>query len=192
MTIDFIPEDFTQAVTSLKNHIFPPEIHITQIPPPLHLAPYSVALHADITDTTTHTYLGEGSFVLLYDHEEQENWNGNMRITLFATTPIDPLLSEDPLLGEVTWSYLKDSFHHVNAAFHSLHGTVTKVYNETFSDVTSENSDAHIELRASLTPETPNCASHLQGWSLLLSTLSGISINDFSSLDSTSPLHHVS
>ncbi|MBR6460047.1 MAG: DUF3000 domain-containing protein [Actinomycetaceae bacterium] len=179
------PEVFLQALDSLKGHEFRREIHISQIPPPKRIAPWAVALMAEINDSDNldpETHRGEARFVLLYDPEGQNSWNGTMRIVAHAMCPVESVMADDPLLGEVAWSWLVDSLNNENAPFHSLTGTVTRVYNESFTGIDLEGLTTNIELRASWSPADPDCSTHLQAWANFIASLSGLDPEGVSSL----------
>ena len=179
------PEVFLQALESLKGHEFRHEIHISQIPPPKRIAPWAVALMAEVNDSddlAPETHRGEARFVLLYDPEGQTSWNGTMRIVAHAMCPVESVMADDPLLGEVAWSWLVDSLNAENAAFHSLTGTVTRVYNESFTGIDLEGLTTNIELRASWSPANPECSAHLQAWANFISSLCGLDPEGVSSL----------
>lgn len=179
------PEVFLQALESLKGHTFRPEIHISQIPPPKRIAPWAVALMAEVNDSDdldSDTHRGEARFVLLYDPEGQNSWNGTMRIVAHAMSPVESVMADDPLLGEVAWSWLVDSLESEGANFHSLTGTVTRVYNESFTGTQIDGLDTNIELRASWSPATPDCSPHLQGWAHFVASICGLDPEGVSSL----------
>lgn len=174
-----------QALESLKGHEFRRELHISQIPPPKRIAPWSVALMAEVNDSNDldpETHRGEARFVLLYDPEGQTSWNGTMRIVAHAMCPVESAMADDPLLGEVAWSWLVDALNEKNAFFHSLTGTVTRVYNESFTGTNLDGVTTNIELRASWSPENPDCGAHLQAWAQLIASLCGLDPEGVSSL----------
>lgn len=179
------PEVFLQALESLKGHEFRHEIHISQIPPPKRIAPWAVALMAEVNDSDSldpDSHRGEARFVLLYDPEGQTSWNGTMRIVAHAMCPVESVMADDPLLGEVAWSWLVDSLEGEGADFHSLTGTVTRVYNESFTGTDLDGLHTNIELRASWSPATPDCSAHLQGWAHFVASLCGLDPEGVSSL----------
>lgn len=174
---DLPPEDFLTALESLKGHQFRPEFHLTQIPAPTRIAPWAVALQAEVNESPEkdpETYRGDTKFVVLYDPLGQTAWNGTFRIILHARAPMDHEMGADPLLGEVVWSWLHDSLMDFGASFHSLNGTVTRVFNETFGGLALNTSQIELELRASWTPNTPYLGEHLRAWASFSDRITGL------------------
>lgn len=174
---DFPPEDFVTALESLKGHNFRPEFHLTQIPAPTRIAPWAVALQAELNESPTKDpdmYRGDTKFVVLHDPDGQTAWNGTFRIILHARAPIDSEMGDDPLLGEVAWSWLHDALLEDGASFHSLNGTVTRVFHETFGGLNLNASRIELEVRASWTPATPFLGEHLFAWSNFAARLAGL------------------
>lgn len=173
---DYPPDEFVIALDSLKGYDLRPEFHLTQIPAPTRIAPWAVALQAELNETADKNpdfYRGDTKFVVLYDPAGQKAWNGTFRIILHARAPMDTEMGDDPLLGEVAWSWLHDSLIAEGASFHSFNGTVTRIFNETFGDLTLNSSRVELELRASWTPATPYLGEHLLAWARFASLLAG-------------------
>ncbi|MDD7466002.1 MAG: DUF3000 domain-containing protein [Actinomycetaceae bacterium] len=171
------PREFVTALESLKGLDFRAELHVNQIPPPTRIAPWAVALQAEINDSEQldpDFYRGDAKFVVLYDPDGQLAWNGAFRIVLHSRAPMEADMGDDPLLGEVAWSWLTDALHQRGADFHSLSGTVTRVFNETFGDVTLDATRVDLEVRASWTPQTPYLGEHLQAWADFIGHLCGL------------------
>ncbi len=171
------PQDFVTALESLKGQKFRPEFHLTQIPPPTRIAPWAVALQAEINEDAhcdPDFYRGNTKFVVLYDPQGQPAWDGQFRVVIHAQAPIESELGDDPLLGEVAWSWIHDSLRAANSSFHNLNGTVTRVFNETFGGQTLDLSRIELELRASWTPNSPNLTAHLRAWADFAATLAGL------------------
>ncbi|MDR6938834.1 DUF3000 domain-containing protein [Arcanobacterium hippocoleae] len=174
---DAPPQDFVTALDSLKGHTFRPEFHLTQIPAPTRIAPWAVALQAEVNESQVkdpECYRGETKFVVLHDPAGQTAWNGDFRIILHARAPMDHEMGDDPLLGEVAWSWLHDSLLDLHASFHSLNGTVTRVFNETFGGLMLNTARVELEVRASWTPSTPYLGEHLLAWAHFAERLSGL------------------
>ncbi|MCI5825376.1 MAG: DUF3000 domain-containing protein [Arcanobacterium sp.] len=171
------PREFVEALESLKGLNFRAELHVNQIPAPTHIAPWGVALQAEINDSATldpDFYRGDAKFVVLHDPEGQLAWNGTFRIVVHGRVPMDSEIGDDPLLGEVAWSWLTDALHQRGAEFHSLSGTVTRVFNETFGDLGLDSSHVDLEVRASWSPTSPYLTEHLQAWADFISQLAGL------------------
>ena len=62
---------------------------------------------------------------------------------------IDPEMANDPLLGEVGWSWLTEALTAHGAEYAASSGTVTKVASESFGSMSEEGATAQLEIRAS-------------------------------------------
>jgi len=170
-----IPDDFVEALTSLRGHRFRGEVHLEEIPAPTRIAPFAVALNAEVNPTRDpDELLGHGRFVVLYDPEGQEAWHGVFRVIVMAKAEVDPEMGVDPMLGEAGWSWLIDSLDDVGAGCHHLSGTVTRVLSETFGGLVLQSNGTEMEVRASWTPNTLDLGPHLQAWVGMLCALCGL------------------
>ncbi len=166
---------FLQALSSLKGHRARPEIHLNEIPPPTRIAPWALALTAEVNPSRDPEHmLGHGRFVVLYDPAGQEVWHGTFRVIVMANAGIDPEMGMDPLLAEAGWSWLVDALETAGAGFHHLSGTVTRVMSESFGALQLTDSDIEMEIRASWTPNTPELRPHLTGWLEMMASLTGL------------------
>ncbi len=171
------PQIFVTALESLKGQTFRPEFHVVQIPPPTRIAPWTVALQAEINesrDLDPDMLRGSAKFVVLYDPEGQTAWDGTFRIVIHAQAPMDSDMGDDPLLGEVAWSWLVEALEARGASYHNLNGTVTRVFNETFGGLHLNSSRVELELRASWTPDTEFLTEHLHAWADFASAMAGL------------------
>ncbi len=68
------------------------ETTVTEIPSPSRLAPFSIALAADVSGVEhgVDSDLGTGRFIALHDPSEPEGWAGAFRIVTFAQAPWSP------------------------------------------------------------------------------------------------------
>jgi hypothetical protein len=97
----------------------------------------------------------------------------------YARAEIDPEMANDPLLGEVGWSWLSEALSAHNAAYAAPSGTVTKVSSESFGSMSDEEASAQLEIRASWTAVASedgsfDIAPHVEAWAELLCTASGL------------------
>ncbi|WP_188042744.1 DUF3000 domain-containing protein [Changpingibacter yushuensis] len=171
------PADFLTALESLKGHTFRHELHVTQIPPPQRIAPWAVALQAEVNDSPSldpDFYRGNAKFVVLYDPSGQPAWDGTIRIVTYVAAPVDQAMSVDPLLGEVSWAWLVESLEDEGARYSNLTGTVTRSYNETFGGLQLSSSRTDVEIRASWTPLTVDLTDHLQAWAAYAAAVCGL------------------
>ena len=171
------PAEFLTALESLKGHVFRSELHVSQIPPPAKIAPWAVALQAEINDSASldpDSYRGNARFVLLYDPEGQPAWDGTIRIVAYANAPVESDMGGDPLLGEVSWTWLAESLEARGAEYHNLTGTVTRNYNETFTGMHMTDSTIDLEVRASWSPDYADVSAHLDAWADFAASVCGL------------------
>jgi hypothetical protein len=152
------------------------ELVINEIPAPGQLAPYSVALSADVRPSRhgSDSELGTGRFILLYDPEAPEAWGGRFRVVCFAQAPLETDIGLDPFLADVTWSWLVDALDTRGAQYTAASGTATKIISTGFGELAKQGDGSQIELRASWTPLDHNVAAHVEGWAELLCMLAGL------------------
>lgn len=165
---------FDSAVAELRETEFRDDITVREIATPQGLAPFAIALAADVRpDGDGESAYGTGRFVLLHDPEEPGAWGGAWRIVLFAQAPLETEIGTDPLLADVTWSWLVDALDSREAIYHSASGTSTKTLSKGFGGLAVEGDGAQIELRASWTPEGP-FRPHVEAWAELVGMLAGL------------------
>ncbi|HEV7847733.1 MAG TPA: DUF3000 domain-containing protein [Mycetocola sp.] len=171
-----VPPEFQSALDSVRRAKARPELAVTEIPAPGNLAPYSVALSADVTPSRhgADSELGTGRFILLYDPSEPEAWGGVFRIVCFVQAPLETEIGLDPFLADVAWSWLVDALNARSAKYTSASGTATKIISTGFGELAAQGDGAQIELRASWTPLENDISSHVEGWGELLCMLAGL------------------
>ncbi len=168
-----IGSHFNRAVRGLSAARLRPEVSLTEVPAPGRIAPYSMALTADVA-TSDDDELASGRFVVLHDPSGPEPWNGVWRIVTFARAELDAEVADDPLLGEVGWSWLADALTDSGAGFTEAGGTVTRVLSQGFGSLTDNGTSVEMEIRASWTATTDDLVPHLQAWGTLLCTIAGL------------------
>lgn len=168
--------EFERAVRALQSVRMRPEIRLTEVPAPGRIAPYSLALTADVCSTAgpDEDELATGRFVVLHDPSFPEPWEGSWRVVSFARAELEPETGSDPLLGQVGWSWMLDSLRDAGAEFRAEAGTVTRVLSEGFGSLAEDGATVEIEIRASWTPTGPDLGVHLSAWTDLLSTVAGL------------------
>ncbi|RNI18397.1 DUF3000 domain-containing protein [Flexivirga caeni] len=168
--------DFQQAVRTLQTVRLRPEVRLTEVPAPGRIAPYSLAMTADVCSTVDddEAELATGRFVVLHDPDFPEPWEGSWRVVTFARAELEAETGADPLLGQVGWSWLMDSLRDGGAHFRAEAGTVTRVLSEGFGSLAEDGGTVEIEIRASWTPTDPDLGTHLAAWTDLLSTVAGL------------------
>ena len=144
------------ALEDLHHARLRPEIRLTEVPAPQRIAPYAVALTADVVDPRdTDDDLASGRFVLLHDPSAPEPWGGEWRAVTFARAELEPELATDPLLGEVGWSWLIDALAPRGLEYVAEAGTVTRVVTQSFAGLADRPASVEMEVRASWTPLGP-------------------------------------
>ena len=171
-----LPAEFAAAVTAIRRSTSRAELVVSEIAAPTQLAPYSIALAADIAPVRhgSDSDLGTGRFILLYDPDEPEGWNGAFRVVCFAQAPLEMEIGLDPFLAEVTWQWLVDALDSRKAKYTAASGTATKIISSGFGELAKQGDGAQIELRASWTPLDHNLTAHVEGWGELLCMLAGL------------------
>lgn len=165
---------FDSAAAELRETAFRGDIVIHEIATPQGLAPFALALAADVRpDEHGESVYGTGRFVLLHDPDEPGAWGGAWRIIIFAQAPLETEIGTDPLLADVTWSWLVDALDSRDANYHSPSGTSTKTLSKGFGGLAVEGDGAQIELRASWTPDGP-FRPHVEAWAELVGMLAGL------------------
>ena len=98
--------------------------------------------------------------MLLHDPAGNDAWEGTA-VRRTARTEIDPEMANDPLLGEVGWSWLTEALTAHGAVPSS--GTVTKVASESFGSMSEEGDRAARDPRRSWTP-VGDISDHVEAW----------------------------
>ncbi len=174
MVGDHSPE-FAQALVELRAARLRPEVRLTEVPAPQRIAPYAVALTAEVVPSAREEdELASGRFVLLHDPSAPEPWDGTFRAVTFARAELEPEVAGDPMLGDVGWAWLIDSLTAHQVGFTAEAGTVTRVVSESYAGLSDRPPTVEMEVRASWTPTDGGLAAHLEAWSELLCTIAGL------------------
>jgi len=169
------PPLFDIAVQAILNMSWRPELKVEEIPAPAKIAPFAVAISAEVE--LNDEELGSGRLVLLHDPAGSASWDGDFRCVTYARADVDPEMVTDPLLTEVGWSWLIDVLERNQAEYSSPSGTVTAVSSRSFGGIADDPPRAEVELRASWTPIVTSAADmvrNLQAWSELLCLTAGL------------------
>ena len=169
------PPLFETAVQAILTMSWRPELKVEEIPAPAKIAPFAVAISAEVD--VNDEELGSGRLVLLHDPAGSASWDGDFRCVTYARAGVDPEMVTDPLLTEVGWSWLIDALDRNQADYGSPSGTVTAVSSRSFGGIADDPPRAEVELRASWTPVVTSAADmvrHLQAWSELLCLTAGL------------------
>lgn len=169
------PPLFDVAVQAILTMSWRPELKVEEIPAPAKIAPFAVAISAEVE--LNDEELGSGRLVLLHDPAGSASWDGDFRCVTYTRADVDPEMVTDPLLTEVGWSWLIDALERNQADYTSPSGTVTAVSSRSFGGIADDPPRAEVELRASWTPIISTSADvvrNLQAWSELLCLTAGL------------------
>jgi hypothetical protein len=169
------PVAFQRASHDVLAASWRPEIVVEEIPAPQRIAPFSVAVTADVLSGGAE--VASGRLVLLHDPAGNPSWQGTFRCVTFARADVDPEMVTDPLLASVGWSWLIEALEAQSAAYLAPSGTVTSVSSESFGGMAADPPRAEVEVRASWTPQLLDgvgLTAHLSAWADLLCTTAGL------------------
>ena len=172
---DEVPEEFSRALAAIRAARPRSEVVLEETPAPQRLAPYAVALTADVVSPLDpDVEIGTGRLVLLHDPAGHEAWQGTFRLVTYVRAELEHEMAADPLLPGVGWAWLTESLDSHQAGFTAASGTVTRVASESFGAIAGEAASAQIEIRASWTPLDEAFDAHLLAWCELLCTTAGL------------------
>jgi len=170
-----LPANFARAVASLRPVRLRAEIRLSEAPAPQRLAPFAVALTADVADQDGDD-VATGRFVVLHDPAGQEAWQGTTRIVAYVRAELEQEMAVDPFLADVAWTWLTEGLARrlTEHGFRAVGGTVTRVTSECYGTMASRAIVAHVELRVSWTPDTEDLGGHLEAWADVLAAAAGL------------------
>lgn len=171
-----MPAEFVRTLHALREQRLRPEVRLTEIPAPARIAPYAVAVTAEVASGggLTQEEPATGRFVLLHDPAGQEAWDGTFRVVTLVRATLDPEAATDPLLCEAAWTWVEDALTGTGAGHRALGGTVTRVQSQSFGVLTERSDEVEVEIRASWTPTGTDAGSHLAAWATVLCTAAGL------------------
>ena len=192
--LDQVPADFLFALGTLRQARTRGELRLEEIPAPARLAPFSVALGAEVVapgepsgavhgpaaaalaraSGSDDVELATGRFILLHDPDGSAVWEGEFRIVTYIRAQLEPEMGNDEMLGSVAWTWLVEALQNHAAPYRSAGGTATRVLSQCFGTLSDRPDSIDIELRASWTPATPDITSHLEAWSDMVCTFAGL------------------
>jgi hypothetical protein len=197
--LDQVPPEFLHALGTLRKARCRGELHLAEIPAPARLAPFAVALGAEVLApgpgtalTPVHgpaamalaaasgtadddgTELATGRFILLHDPDGSAVWDGEFRIVTYIRAQLEPEMGNDEMLGTVAWTWLVEALENHKAPYRAAGGTATRVLSESFGTLADRPGSIDIELRASWTPATSDVTAHLEAWSDMVCTFAGL------------------
>ena len=194
-----VPPEFLHALGTLRKAQCRNEVRLAEIPAPARLAPYAVALGAEVmapgaaggttpvhgpaamalaaasgTDDDGETELATGRFILLHDPDGSAVWDGEFRIVTYIRAQLEPEMGNDEMLGTVAWTWLVEALENHKAPYRAAGGTATRVLSESFGTLSGRPGSIDIELRASWTPASSDVTAHLEAWSDMVCTFAGL------------------
>ncbi|HEY3925216.1 MAG TPA: DUF3000 domain-containing protein [Acidothermaceae bacterium] len=171
-----LPAGFAEAVASLQPVRLRAEIKLSEAPAPQRLAPFAVALTADVTGANGDDEAATGRFVVLHDPAGQEAWQGSTRIVAYVRAELEPEMASDPFLADVAWTWLTEGLSRrlPERGYRALGGTVTRVTSDCYGTMAGRPLVAHVELRVSWTPDTDGLGPHLEAWADVLAAAAGL------------------
>ncbi|MEV8082062.1 DUF3000 domain-containing protein [Pseudarthrobacter oxydans] len=197
--LDQVPPEFLHALGTLRKAQCRRELRLAEIPAPARLAPFAVALGAEVyapgagtagtplhgpaamalaaasgTEDDGGTELATGRFILLHDPDGSEVWGGEFRIVTYIRAELEPEMGNDEMLGTVAWTWLVEALENHKAPYRAAGGTATRVLSESFGTLSERPGSIDIELRASWTPATSDVMAHLEAWSDMVCTFAGL------------------
>ncbi|WP_426979879.1 DUF3000 domain-containing protein [Pseudarthrobacter sp. O4] len=192
--LDQVPADFLFALGTLRQARCRSELHLEEIPAPSRLAPFAVALGAEViapgdaagavhgpaaaglepASGSDDAELATGRFILLHDPDGSAVWDGEFRVVTYIRAQLEAEMGNDEMLGSVAWTWLVEALDNHAAPYRSAGGTATRVLSESFGTLSDRPNSIDIELRASWTPASPDITSHLEAWSDMVCTFAGL------------------
>src|SRR5436190_855437 len=109
-----------------------------------------------------------------YDPDGEDAWGGLLRLVAYVRAELDAELAADPLLPEVTWSWLTDALAARGADHTALGGTVTDTSSARFGEIAGPARTDDLELRASWTPLDPKLTHHAEAFCDLMASVVGL------------------
>ena len=154
-----------------------PGLELRDVPAPKRLAPYSLAVAAEVLRGGEE--VATGRFVVLYDPQGQEGWAGQTRVVAFVSADVEAEMAEDAALAEAGWSWLTDALEGRGAAHTAVGGTVTRTISTRFGQVSEPSETNEVEIRASWTALPGpggdlGLGTHLWAWCDLLCATAGL------------------
>lgn len=173
-----VPADFLTALGTLRQAHCRSEVRLEEIPAPSRLAPYAVAMGAEVFEPTTVEVdtieLATGRFILLHDPEGSALWDGTFRIVTYIRAQLEADIGTDAMLGSVAWTWLVEALEHHRSPYRAAGGTATRILSESYGSLAGRPDSIDIELRASWTPKNENMKDHLEAWSDMVCTFAGL------------------
>jgi len=172
------------------------DVSLEEVPAPgSRVAPYGYAVEAELLPLQQSQVvidaepLATGRFIVLHDPAGKDDWQSTWRVVTMASAGVDLDMGRDPLLAEVTWTWLLEALEARGAGYRAERGTVTVTASRRFggavgnpvnsSDPDDEEDVCEVELRCSWSPTSgDDLANHLASFCDLLGALAGVPTPD--------------
>lgn len=171
-----LPAEFREALAGLRRARPRQEVTLDEIPAPGQLAPFAVALAAEVHDPAggADSELATGRFILLHDPAGSDVWRGTFRVVTYIRASLELDVGTDPMVGAVAWTWLVEALETHHARYTEAGGTATRVLSESFGGLATRPDTTDIELRASWTPDGPGSTEHLEAWADMVCAFAGL------------------
>jgi hypothetical protein len=169
------PADFEAALEALATVHPRPGVVVEHIPAPQRLAPWSHAVGIRVDDPADdEEELASGRFIVLFDPEGHEAWQGTTRCVGYLSASTDSEMVDDSMFSEVAWSWLTDALTEHGAGHHAIGGTVTRTASTRFGSIAAPEHSVDVEIRASWTAEDTELDKHLLAFLEVLGNAAGL------------------
>lgn len=175
--IDRLPNgnSFDVIASAVRGFRWRPEVQANPIHSPQRIAPYAVALEAEIHSPGEDDATASGRLVILHNPAGEEAWEGNTRVVSYTQADVEFEMANDPLLPDVAWSWLMDALDNAGAGYTTASGTVTTMTSRSFGGLDAKPDRAEVEVRCSWTmADEAGTAAHVGAWQDLLCQLAGL------------------
>ncbi len=153
-----------------------PELSLSLVPAPKRMAPWSVAVAAEVSRDGED--VASGRFVVLHDPEGHDGWQGDTRVVALVEAQVEPEMGADPALADVGWSWLLEALDARVATHTAAGGTVTRTTSKRFGQLEDAVDASEVEVRASWTAlpgdDGLDLGRHLLAWCDLLCSTAGL------------------
>lgn len=157
----------------LENRNIRTEIKLDHTAAPARLATHTAAIVADVDMHGEE--IGNGRLVVLFEPLFQDTWDGNLRLVGFVSADLETELVTDPMLLEVGWSWVEDSFNERGLNPLALSGTVSRSGSQSFGDISMREPEGQVEIRVSWTvPASESFTTHALAWIDLMTCAAGL------------------
>ncbi|MFT4147759.1 MAG: DUF3000 family protein [Micrococcaceae bacterium] len=194
-----IPEEFAEALSSIRAARYRDDIVVKEIPAPRNMAPYAVAMEAYVYEENgtrppqfhlvgehgllpqqpqlKHLDQGDaivvGRFVMLYDPEYNAEWEGHFRIIIYIRSQLEEGYEYDGMFNQKVWDWLSHTLIKRSITYRDIAGTATKISSESFGVIGDHGENINAELRASWTAIDSYIRDHVEAFGEVLTLFAG-------------------